>query len=342
MDERVKRSAEVLIRDYIRMKRGENVLVYADGGSDASVVDATVDAIEARHGVPLEVWYRIDGPPGTEPPKPMAEALKAADVLIEYARTYLITTKSFEKAMEAGARHLCLTAMDADMMIRTIGNVSLPAMKAFGFTLQRLTQGAKDVHVTSAAGTDLRFSIGKRPVILDTGECVVPGRDCYLGGQISWAAIEKSIHGRLVLDGTVWPPDETAPLKEPIHMAIKSGKVLAIDGGASGRILSNWFRHFRDSRMYNVAHFCYGFNPGARISGRILEDERAFGVFVTGFGSQMASFKGGFTLAASHVDGVTLRPTVVADGIEIEREGSFVHRKLVTLQERLRTERPKD
>lgn len=341
MEDDVNRAAIVLIRDYIRMKRGETVLVYADGGSDPMVVEKTVEAVKARGGEPLEVWYRIDGPPGTEPPKPMAEAMKAADVLIEYARTYLITTKSFEKAMDAGARHLCLTAMDGDMMIRTIGNVSLPAMKAFGGALQRLTQGAKDVHVTSPAGTDLRFSIGSRPVILDTGECVVPGRDSYLGGQISWAAVEKSIDGTLVVDGTVWPPDETAPLKEPIRIDIERGRVTEVDGGRSGRILSNWMRRFRDRRMYNVAHFCYGFNPGARISGRILEDERAFGVFVTGFGSQMASFKGGFPLAASHVDGVTLRPTVVVDGVEVEHDGSFVHPKLKALAERLQTEKPK-
>ena len=340
MDERVTRAAMVLIRDYIRMKRGENVLIYADEGSDASVVQATVDAVDARGGNPLEVWYRIKGPPGTEPPAPMEAAMKSADVLVEYARTYLITTKAFERAMAAGARHLCLTAMDGDMMIRCIGNVSLPAMKAFGNALLRMTEGAKDVRVTSPAGTDLQFSIAKRPVLLDTGECVVPGRDSYLGGQISWAAIERTIDGTLVLDGTVWPPDETAPLKDPIRMELHRGRVASIEGGNSAHVLLNWFKHFRDKRMYNVAHFCYGFNPGARIAGRILEDERAFGVFVTGFGSQMASFKGGFTLAKSHVDGVTRTPTVVVDGEEVERDGKFMHPKLAALQERLLTQRP--
>lgn len=340
MEEEVRRATTVLARDYVRVKRGENVIVYADEGSDRDVVKATVDAVEARGGVPLEVWYRIRGPPGTEPSKPMAEAMKAADVLIEYARTYLITTKSFEKAMDAGARHLCLTAMDADMLTRTIGNVSLPAMKAFGTALQKLTQGARDVRVTSAGGTDLRFSIGKRPVILDTGECTTPGRDCYLGGQISWAALEGSVNGTLILDGTVWPPDATAPLKAPIRMELRKGRVVALEGGEEARILGDWIKHFRDPRMYNVAHFCYGFNPGARLAGRILEDERAFGVFVVGLGSQMTSFKGGFTLAKSHIDGVMTKPTVVVDGETMERDGSFVHRRLAPLQERLLTERP--
>jgi len=218
--------------------------------------------------------------------------------------------------------------------------VSLPALKQFGVTLQRMTGKAKEIRVTSPAGTDIRFQVGKRPIILDTGECTIPGRDCYLGGQISWAAVESTIEGSLVLDGTVWPPDPLAPLREPIRVELEKGRIASIGGGEAAKILRDWIEHFRDRRMYNVAHFCFGFNPGAGITGKILEDERAFGVFVTGFGSQMASFKGRFTLAKSHIDGVTRKPTVYFDGEVLEKDGSFVHPRLAPLQERLLTERP--
>lgn len=336
----VEGAAAVLARDLLRLKKGETVIVYGDPGADADVVRATVDAVEARGGVPLEVWYRIKGPPGMEPPAPMAEAMRKADVLVEFARTYLITTRAFQRAMDAGARHLCLTGMDGDMMTRCIGNVSLSALKEFGATLQRMTARVNEMRVTSPAGTDLRFSLGKRPIILDTGECVVPGRDCYLGGQISWAAVESTIEGSLVLDGTVWPPDSLAPLREPIRLELSRGRIASIGGGEAAKILRDWIAHFHDRKMSNVAHFCFGFNPGAGITGRILEDERAFGVFVTGFGSQMASFKGGFTLAKSHIDGVTMKPSVYFDGERVEADGSFVHPRLEPLQARLLSERP--
>ena len=55
----VQGAATVLVRDLLRLKRGENVIVYADPGCDASGVRARVDAGEARGGMPLEVWYRI-------------------------------------------------------------------------------------------------------------------------------------------------------------------------------------------------------------------------------------------------------------------------------------------
>lgn len=336
----VRPAAEVLVRDLLRLRRGETVMVYGDPGADPTVVRATVDAIEARGGNPLELWCRIDGPPGTEPPRPAAEAMRSSDAIVEFARTYLITTKAFQRALDAGARYLCLTGMDSDMMIRCIGNVSLSALKRFGGALAKITARAKAGRVTSAAGTDLRFEFGRRPVILDTGECATPGRDSYLGGQISWAALERTIEGSIVFDGTVWPPDELAPLKEPIRVEVRRGRVTAIEGGELANVLARWIRHFRDPRMFNIAHFCFGFNPGAGITGRILEDERAFGAFVTGLGSQQESFRGGLTLAKSHIDGVTLRPTVVLDGVEIERDGSFVHPTLARLEAQLRTLQP--
>lgn len=336
----IEAAARVLVRDLLRMKRGETVLVYGDPGADASVVRATVDAVEASGGQPLEAWYRLQGPPGTEPPGPLAEAMRSSDAIVEFARTYLITTKAFERALHAGSRHLCLTGMDADMMVRCIGQVSLPALRKFGLVLRQLTEKAKGARVTSDAGTDLRFQKGRRPVFLDTGECVAPGRDSFLGGQVSWAALEPTIEGTLVLDGSVWPPDELAPLKEPVRLRVRRGRIVEIDGGESGRILAGWLRRLRDRRMYDVAHFCFGFNPGARITGRILEDERVFGGFVTGLGSQQASFRGGLTLAKSHLDGVTLRPTVSFDGVEIERDGTFVHPRLEPLQDALLRSRP--
>lgn len=336
----IREAATVLARDLLRVRRGEIVLVYGDPGADASVVRATSDAVADEGGMPIEAWYRIDGPPGTEPPKPFADAMRSCDAMVEFARTYLITTKAFQRALRAGARHLCLTGMNADMMVRCIGGVSLPAMQRFGRALARLTRNAKAIRVTSNAGTDIRFRIGSRPIFLDTGECLTPGRDAYLGGQLSWAAIEGTIEGTIVFDGTVWPPDDLAPLKEPVTLTVRRGRVEAIEGGDSAWILREWLRHFRDRRMFNVAHFCFGFNPGARITGRILEDERTFGAFVTGLGSQQDSFRGGFDLAKSHLDGVTLRPAVTFDDVEIERNGSFVHPKLEALAEALLRSRP--
>jgi leucyl aminopeptidase (aminopeptidase T) len=77
--------------------------------------------------------------------------------------------------------------------------------------------------------------------------------------------------------------------------------------------------------MYRLAHLSFGFNPGVRrITGRIVEDERVFGCLDIGIGPQNLG-------APSHTDGIILRPTLTADGVEIEREGAYVHPDLADL-----------
>jgi leucyl aminopeptidase (aminopeptidase T) len=76
--------------------------------------------------------------------------------------------------------------------------------------------------------------------------------------------------------------------------------------------------------MMRIAHYSYGYNPGVtRFTGRVAEDERVFGVFDFGFGSWLDR------PAASHWDVVITAPTIVADDVEIERDGKYVHPELV-------------
>jgi leucyl aminopeptidase (aminopeptidase T) len=76
--------------------------------------------------------------------------------------------------------------------------------------------------------------------------------------------------------------------------------------------------------MYRLAHYSLGFNPGVtKPSGRIVEDERIFGIVEMGIGSQGPQIRGKTWKAAAHTDGVVLNPTIVLDGVEIEKEGIY-------------------
>jgi leucyl aminopeptidase (aminopeptidase T) len=76
--------------------------------------------------------------------------------------------------------------------------------------------------------------------------------------------------------------------------------------------------------MMEMAHYTYGFNPGvSRFTGRIVEDERVFGVFDFGFGSRVDR------PSASHFDVVITKPTIRSGGVDIQRDGKYVHPDLV-------------
>jgi len=50
-----------------------------------------------------------------------------------------------------------------------------------------------------------------------------------------------------------------------------------VEGGGEAAVYETYLMDFRDPGMLKMAHIAYGFNPGARLSGNIVEDERVWG-----------------------------------------------------------------
>jgi leucyl aminopeptidase (aminopeptidase T) len=155
-----------------------------------------------------------------------------------------------------------------------------------------------------------------------------------LVGQVDWAPLEETINGTIVYDGSVNPPDNLGLLKEPLKLEVKNGRIVKFIGGHSAKVYERWLRGLNDQNMYTFAHISYGCNPGAKLTGNVLEDERIWGVLEWGIGNQSEAFGARKTRAISHSDGITLKPTLEGDGQEIIRDGKYVHPDLVGIQTR--------
>ncbi len=330
-----------LVKDVMKVKKGEEVVITADTSSDWRVVEATANAVKIIGGKPLVVWYPT--PPGVGkaadpyiPLNTLTAVLKNADVWIEFNKAWLLYSTPYEKAMEEGkARYICLVGMDTDMMVRTIGRVNIELLYKFQRKLAEITKRAKKMRITTPAGTDVEFENDPNRPVLVEGEISGPG-EYMLFGQVDWAPVEESINGVIVFDGSVWPPEELGLLKEPIKLYVENGRVVRIEGGREARIFENWLKSFNDPKMFYIAHLSYGCNPGAKLTGNILEDERVWGVVEWGLGSQSSTFKGKLGLASSHTDGICLNPTVWADGEKIIEDGEYVHPELRDMAYKLR------
>jgi leucyl aminopeptidase (aminopeptidase T) len=75
-----------------------------------------------------------------------------------------------------------------------------------------------------------------------------------------------------------------------------------------------------EARM--LGEFGIGTNPGARVSGVVLEDEKAFGTVHFALGSNFDF--GGTIKAPVHIDLVVLKPTVYVDGRVIIERGTWL------------------
>ncbi|MEM4694273.1 MAG: aminopeptidase, partial [Nitrososphaerota archaeon] len=333
-------SAYKLVRDILKVKEKEEVVITVDSLGDWRVASAIASATYTIGGKPLVVWY--PSPPAVGkaadpylPLKTLTELVKNSDVWIELNKSWLLYSTVYEETMKYGkTRYMCLVGMDVDMIVRTIGRVNVPVLYEFQRKLAEITSRARKIKITSPAGMDVEFeNDSERPVLVE-GEVSGPG-EYMLFGQVDWAPIEESINGRIVFDGSVWPPHELGLLKEPIILEVENGKIVKIEGGREAKIFERWLRNFNDEKMYYIAHLSYGCNPGAKLTGNILEDERVWGVVEWGIGSQSSTFKGKLGLASSHTDGICLNPTLIADGEKIIKDGEYIHPELIEYVKKL-------
>src|SRR5690606_6084394 len=91
---------------------------------------------------------------------------------------------------------------------------------------------AKEMRITSAAGTDLRCALGEFPAIAEYGYCDEPGRwDHWPSGfTLTWPN-ERQAQGRIVLDkGDILLPQKRY-LTEAVTLKIENGYCTAIEGG---------------------------------------------------------------------------------------------------------------
>ena len=89
--------------------------------------------------------------------------------------------------------------------------------------------------------------------------------------------------------------------------------------------------------MFRLAHGCYGFNPGAKLTGNILEDERVWGSTEWGLGylSPIDAPPAGID-AKSHTDGICLNSSVWLDGELIMDKGNVINPELKALVDKLK------
>jgi 2,5-dihydroxypyridine 5,6-dioxygenase len=334
-------TAVKLVADLAKAKAGEEVVITCDTESDWELAQAVEKATSSIGAKPVLV--RTKAPPhvgrAAEPYLPVSaltSVVANSDIWIEFNGKWLLYSTIYEEAMRRKrTRYLCLVGMTRDMADRCIGRVDVPTLLEFQRELQKITERSRQMRYTTPGGTDVTFENSRdRPVLVE-GDVSGPGEYMLLG-QVDWAPIEETINGIIVFDGSVNPPDELGLLSSDhqIRLEVKEGRVVGF-GGDRGPVYERWIKSLNDENMYRLAHLSYGCNPGAILTGNVLEDERVWGVLEWGLGNQSEGFRAKNIRAMSHSDGITLKPTLWADGEPILKDGVYVHKDLADLASKI-------
>ncbi len=325
----VAKGALKFVRDFMLVKPGENVVINYDTCIDERVVRSIADAVYAIDAVPVVIYTPTSDSFYADniPPAPLAAAVCAADVWIELAYAPIMHGEAYRQAVDVnGARYICATGLDAEMLVNLITKVNIDKVIELGEYFCKRLEAADQIIIKSEQGTNLTASMKGRKVRHSGVKAKEKGYPVMMPGQTSWCPIEETINGTLAFDGTIFPPENIGKLSQPIILHIKDGRVVDITGdGNEAKIVKNWFASFNDPDLYRLAHYSMGFNPGVtKITGRIVEDERVFACMEFGIGSQGVKIGGSHWNAASHTDGIVLYPTIILDGQVFEQDGVYL------------------
>lgn len=312
-----------LVEDCCTTKKGENVLIMGTTETNRDLLDAVMAATLAAEANAVMILAK-PWPGGAEPWKPIAEAMKNANLLINFTPPpMLFAQQSVKEALGSGLRIANVSA-DIDFLKRGLIDVDYNEISALHDSLANVLLNGKTIRVTTDAGTNATMEITGRPIVRGDGIVRERGESQWLpGSQINQAQIEESLNGTLVFDWSLMPTAKK--VEKPVKLTMKDGRIAKFEGGEEAEEFKKWMESLDDPRMYWCCHYSFGLNPKYQLTpSREEENERVRGVMFFGFGSQLPAFKGKLGSARAHSDCIMKRPTVYVDGKMILKDNKFL------------------
>jgi len=166
-------------------------------------------------------------------------------------------------------------------------------------------KNAKSVHITTHIGTDLHVNIEDRVFLTDV-KLMGDALECNLPcGEIYTAPIEDGANGVLVIDLSI---GHIGRLTSPAKITVKEGKIENIECKDSKTLALIEEITSVDDEASIIGELGVGLNPGARLKGSMLEDEKALLTAHIAFGSN-EGFPGSRNRSKTHNDLLFYKPT---------------------------------
>jgi aminopeptidase len=206
------------------------------------------------------------------------------------------------------------------------------ALRERASRLKDLIDRGETVRVTSQKGTDIEFSIAGRRAIANTGDYRLPGRFGNLpAGEVYVSPALGSGTGVVVFDGTISTLNGPQIPERPVRITFRNGFAGKIEGGAAARLVEKTIAEGEamamaigsEEQAKNCRHlgeFGIGINDRAKITGVILEDEKALKTCHFALGSNY-DFD---APAIIHRDMLVMSPSVRVDDELIMKHGTLL------------------
>lgn len=313
------RSAMIAVRDVMRVKSGEEVLILTDSSQSPHIGEALLSAVRTVGADGAFVVFPIRDP--KEPPRSIAEAMKTADAVFEYTSTSMTYTDAVLYARQAGTRVMTMPMLTEEMFIRTVP-VDLGRVRELTNRVADLLTTAKAARITSPQGTDLSIDIDGCVCQAVDGVCEGKGDFDQIPFGLTFL-VSNNANGTIIVDGSISRVGYANP---PVTVKVKENTIADIQGGPVADGFRARLEARNDPKVYNCpAEWGLGTNPKARFVGEdpTIEGERVYGWIHIGVGDNH-TVKGGKVHTTLHEDLILRQTRTELDGRPIVEYGRYL------------------
>jgi 2,5-dihydroxypyridine 5,6-dioxygenase len=259
---------------------------------------------------------------------PVVAALAGSTLVVDCTVEGLMHAPELPAILQGGARVLYVSNEHPEALARLVPDDALePLVKEH---VKRL-RGAREMRVTSPAGTDLTISLEGAVCGGNWGYTTRPGTMTHWPGGLALAfPAARSVNGTLVLaEGDVNLTFKRY-LEKAVTLRIESDFVTRIEGtGVDADLMRSYIAAWGDREAYAVSHVGYGLNRAARWDSMALYDKRDFN------GTELRAFAGNFLYSTGanevagrhtlgHFDLPLRQCTVRLDGVPVIEAGQLL------------------
>lgn len=253
------------------------------------------------------------------------EALKAVEIIVDVTVEGMIHAEEWEEIEAAGTRLFVICNEHPEVLERTEPSKELEPLVTRGI---EMLNAASEMHVTSAAGTDLRIDLRDAPCGGTPGFTTNPGGVAHWPGGLCLAFPGKGcVNGTIVMDHGDMNLTFKDYLRDQITMTVENDYVTDIQGNnLDADLFREYLAAWNDREAYGISHVGFGVNKAARWEALRLYDKRDVqaveprawaGNFLWSTGSNQ--YAGRYTLG--HFDLPMRRCTITLDGAPVVIDG---------------------
>jgi 2,5-dihydroxypyridine 5,6-dioxygenase len=256
---------------------------------------------------------------------PVIQALGSSALFVDLTVEGVLHAPELPEILKMGARGIMISNEHPEALERLAPDPALEERVKAGMKMLR---GAKEMHVTSPAGTDLRVKLEGAVVGGVWGFTKRPGTMTHWPGGLCLCFPPKaSTKGRLVMAKGDVNLTFKRYLETPVTLTVENDYVTRIEGdGVDAELFRSYIAAWGDREAYAVSHVGWGMNKGARWDALPFYDKRDFN------GTELRAFAGNFLYSTGanevagrhtlgHFDLPMRQCTVTLDGQPVVRDG---------------------